>query len=59
MIYRQISFLLSLKSATDKTISSNHIRSIKEDNFGNLWVGTYDGGLNIINDKKSNRDYYV
>jgi ligand-binding sensor domain-containing protein len=31
------------------SISSNHIRVIKEDSYNNLWVGTYDGGLNIIN----------
>lgn len=36
------------------SISSNFIRSFEEDSDGNLWVSTWNGGLNIISsDQKS------
>jgi signal transduction histidine kinase/ligand-binding sensor domain-containing protein/DNA-binding NarL/FixJ family response regulator len=33
--------------AYSKSLSNNHITSIYEDRSGNLWIGTFGGGLNI------------
>lgn len=35
----------------DKTISSNFVRCLMEDNDGTLWVGTEGGGLNHMREK--------
>lgn len=48
------------KSLTEgKGLSDNNVLCFEEDNLGNLWIGTRNGGLNIINKsdflgKKSN-----
>jgi len=33
------------------TVNNNTIRSLNEDNEGNIWIGTYDSGINILNPK--------
>ncbi|WP_308991128.1 two-component regulator propeller domain-containing protein [Mariniflexile litorale] len=42
---------LHLSSNTNKNnkLSDNEILSFEEDDFGNVWVGTQNGGLNIVN----------
>ncbi|RCH55837.1 histidine kinase [Mucilaginibacter hurinus] len=40
--------------ADPTTISNNHVRDVLEDNYGNIWVATYGGGLNKFN-RKTNR----
>ncbi len=37
--------------ANKNKISYGTINVISEDNNGNIWIGTYNGGLNCINDK--------
>ncbi|RXG15583.1 two component regulator with propeller domain [Leeuwenhoekiella aestuarii] len=37
---------------SDAGLSGNDVTCFEEDEFGRIWVGTYDGGLNII--EKSN-----
>mgnify|MGYP006179865197 FL=1 len=36
------------KNSSKRSISSNYIRSITQDSYGNFWIGTYEG-LNKIN----------
>lgn len=31
------------------SLSGNHIQVLHEDSEGNIWIGTYDGGLNVYN----------
>ena len=38
-------------------MSNNYIWSIIEDNSGNLWIGTYGGGLNLF-DRQKKRFYH-
>lgn len=41
--------LLSLnKSHSKKGLSDNQVQAVAEDNYGQIWIGTYGGGLNII-----------
>lgn len=37
----------------DEDLSSPSVRSIFKDNFGNIWLGTWNGGVNFISHKKS------
>jgi diguanylate cyclase (GGDEF)-like protein len=37
-----------------KSLSSNQIHSLYKDSNNNLWVGTFEGGLNLYNYKKDN-----
>lgn len=37
----------------DEDLSSPSVRSIFRDNFGNIWLGTWSGGLNFISHRKS------
>ena len=45
--------------ADNKTISSNFIHSIFEDENGNLLIGTYGGGLNIFDPQKKSFSHYT
>ena len=38
-----------------KTLSNNHVEAIFEDNQGNLWIGTYGGGLDKLVNFKSHK----
>ncbi|MDP4115474.1 MAG: two-component regulator propeller domain-containing protein, partial [Bacteroidota bacterium] len=52
--------LSSIKAGSgQRNLSDNHIRSFAKDNYGNLWVGTYNGGLNKINLKTGIIDKYL
>ncbi len=31
------------------SLSDDHVRVIRKDRFGNLWIGTYNGGINKFN----------
>jgi signal transduction histidine kinase/ligand-binding sensor domain-containing protein/DNA-binding response OmpR family regulator len=42
------------KEGDSHSISSNIVLSILEDSYGKLWVGTFSGGLNVL-DKRSGR----
>lgn len=47
------------KSTSDnKVIGDDHVRSIEKDNFGNLIIGTYKGGLNIFDPVKEKSIVY-
>jgi ligand-binding sensor domain-containing protein len=39
------------KPGDNRSISHNFIKSIAEDNNGNLWIGTWGGGLNMFDPK--------
>lgn len=39
------------QQGTNNSLSSNIITSIIEDNSGNLWIGTFNGGVNLLNKK--------
>ena len=41
------------------SISSNVILSIDEDRFGNLWISTFGGGLNVFNPKLKKFKHYT
>ena len=41
------------------SISKNIISSLAEDSFGNLWIGTFGGGLNKLNIKSNNFRHYL
>ena len=41
------------------SISKNIISSLAEDSFGNLWIGTFGGGLNKLNIKSNNFTHYL
>lgn len=42
---------LELSKSTSKNgLSDDDIRSFEEDNVGRMWIGTFKGGLNIINE---------
>jgi ligand-binding sensor domain-containing protein/signal transduction histidine kinase len=53
-----VKFLHYRKNENDPaSISDNRIMSMAEDNKGNLWIGTSDGGLNkLISDYSFNKD---
>ncbi len=38
------------------SLSSNHIRSFAKDRYGNLWITTWNGGLNKINTSDKNKE---
>lgn len=40
---------LEQSSQEGKGLSDNDVRCFEEDNFGQMWIGTTNGGLNIIN----------
>ena len=40
------------------SITSNHIRSFAEDNYGNLWIGTFTG-LNKYNPRTNKMTVYT
>ncbi|HLP48873.1 MAG TPA: two-component regulator propeller domain-containing protein, partial [Candidatus Kapabacteria bacterium] len=42
---------------SDKNILSNWIRALYEDHEGNLWIGTYGGGLSCLNKKGKFKTY--
>ena len=42
------------KNNTKGSLSSNKIRSLYEDQFGNLWIGTEGGGVNFLSNKAKN-----
>ncbi|MFK8038437.1 MAG: two-component regulator propeller domain-containing protein [Crocinitomicaceae bacterium] len=48
-------FQLNLKSksftqfTTAEGLSNNHVKKLKEDRWGNLWIGTSGGGISIFN----------
>ena len=44
------------KKDDPKSLSNNYISSIVEDDFGNLWIGTFNG-LNQFNPNKSNTHF--
>lgn len=44
------------KKDEPKSLSNNYISSIVEDDFGNLWIGTFNG-LNLFNPNKSNTHF--
>jgi len=46
-----INFVKYLPTLESGTISSKQISELKEDAFKNIWVGTEDAGLNILNPK--------
>ncbi|MDP2362903.1 MAG: two-component regulator propeller domain-containing protein, partial [Ignavibacteria bacterium] len=46
----------SHKKEDQASISNNYISSIVEDNFGNLWIGTFNG-LNQFNPEKSSTQF--
>ena len=50
--------IYSYKPNNLKGINSDHMNSITEDNYGNVWVGTKNGGINII-DKKTGVISYI
>ncbi|MGO4913661.1 hybrid sensor histidine kinase/response regulator transcription factor [Leeuwenhoekiella sp. W20_SRS_FM14] len=42
--------LVSLNETNTKYgLSNNQVHAVAEDNYGQIWIGTYAGGLNIIN----------
>ena len=41
------------------SISNNWVSVIKEDNKGNLWVGTWGGGLNYFNQRTENFTHFL
>lgn len=61
------SYLLNIPGDRN-SLSSNQARSILKDRFGNMWIGTYEGGLNKYNPEEKRfthfgsfpeADYYV
>ena len=50
--YRLINFLHNEKDPN--SVSSNQIYSIKEDKNGQIWIGTFDHGLNAVIKNKGN-----
>lgn len=39
-------------SSNKYSLSNNNIYSIHEDNYGNIWIGTYGGGINLFDPKE-------
>ena len=51
------SFIIYKNNPDDpKSLSDNNVGSIFEDSYGELWVGTYGGGLNKVINKDGNRN---
>lgn len=44
--------------ATVGGLSSNKIRSMVKDSYGNIWIGTFDNGLNKLNISTGKIDHY-
>jgi signal transduction histidine kinase/ligand-binding sensor domain-containing protein len=42
-----------------KSLSSNFIRSFTKDKYGNLWITTWNGGLNKINSSDKNKEKII
>lgn len=56
----KLSFRNFLNNPMDTTsISSNFIRSITKDRNGNLWVSTWNGGLNMISSESKNSNQII
>ena len=51
-ILNQDQDLITLKKNAAYGLSGNDITCFEEDTYGRIWVGTYDGGLNLINATK-------
>lgn len=50
--YRNIKFRLYQHSEhNNKSLSNNNIYSIIEDDRNNIWIGTYGGGLNLVEER--------
>ncbi|MHA4809353.1 two-component regulator propeller domain-containing protein [Flavitalea flava] len=41
------------------SLSNNYIKSLAEDANGNLWIGTWGGGINMFNQEKANFSHYT
>ncbi len=54
IITSQNKILTLTKQNSNTAISGSDVTSFEEDEFGRIWVGTYDGGLNIIEKSKTN-----
>src|ERR1044072_2381671 len=40
-------------------INNNQVHSIIDDNKGNLWIGTYGGGINCFNKKSKTFKHFI
>lgn len=56
----KLSFRNFLNNPADNTtLSSNFIRSIVKDRDGNLWISTWNGGLNMISSVSKNSNHVI
>lgn len=55
--FLNINFERYYYAKSEKSISNNYIKSIIEDGYGNIWIGTLGGGLNKY-DKKSGKFFH-
>ena len=51
--------LTSTIQTPTNSLSSNDVRAILEDRRGNLWIGTYGGGLNLFNRDSGQFTHYT
>ena len=45
--------------ANPQSLSNNYIISVLEDSKKNLWVGTYQGGLNLLDPESGKSKHYL
>ncbi len=57
-ITQNVSFIFSDENDTN-SISNNRIISLENDNEGNIWIGTYGGGINKLDAKYLNSNKFV
>ena len=59
-MYDGYRFTVFKNNATDSnSLSHNFIKSITEDNKGNLWIGTYGGGVNRLDRNRKKFTHYT
>ncbi|MBN2519371.1 MAG: response regulator, partial [Bacteroidales bacterium] len=55
--YKNLSFFLYSSDDQFNSLNHNSIYSIIQDSKGNIWIGTYGGGLNLVTYRDNNKLY--